>query len=175
MSGPSATIPLLSSPQHQHIFTDELQAHRFGRDDSAVKEKAGFLKSNTDERARIVKALGGDEAVRKIPTIVFPEGRATRQLILLQYDQYIPSGSISQTEDDAGRKAVLIKLYDNVWKMDLVEVVYQCYRETDARACWKSCYLGKNEIGPEEQRLDEIVSNLEQVMTGKHIRYSLRA
>ncbi len=189
--------PLLTGPTQACWIT-----HEFGGDDTPNQTEK--YEGNQEARMKIVQALGGGEAVGAIPRIAYPilvepnylekvcrrvssDPKAPAERIMLpatghmnelEKVQFPPNTSILQTEDPAGRKAVVVWLVDKRTGQLRVEVIFQRYRETcimppcvqDGRT-WLSKVLVPNGDG----NVEPVAAALAQVIQGVHPRWALRA
>jgi hypothetical protein len=183
--------PLLCGPRNECWIVFE-----YGGDDrNPSSESAVAFAENQAARMKIVQALGGNEAVQKIAEIAYPilvqpeyladirsgklEGRmsapATGYMNELEGIAFPNDVSIVQTEDPAGRKALVLKIVRRDSPENLViETIFQRRRETCIfdRDRDGICWISKK-LAP-DQAVDSISTNLDQLMRGVHPEYILK-
>ncbi|MBX7066588.1 MAG: hypothetical protein K1X28_05105 [Parachlamydiales bacterium] len=189
---PSAS--LLSEGNHEYWLKDV-----YGGDDTVLYEDSHpeYYKENIAARRLIVDALGGDDAVKKIPHAAYPilcsnqylrrlrcfeetekvDFPSTIHMSELELIQFPEGTSILQTEDPAGRKALVLRLVDKMNPHRVsVERIFQRFRETcilpgfrgKDGSRWVSKFLSSN------GNAAQIAEELRQVVRGTHSRYKLK-
>ena len=84
---------------------------------------------------------------------------------------------MAQTEDPAGRKAIVLQLVDKISKNRVVEVIFQRRRETSIfdRDQDGIRWISKVLSPAYESGVDKIAEELEKVVKGTHPKYALKA
>lgn len=148
----------------------------FGGDDTKKPGiTAELIAENAEARMKIVEALGGQEACKKIPLVECP--KLSSYLDCFNGFQFPEGYAIVQGEDQAGRKFVLMRLEDKVDKTIFVQKIFQRRRETcivpDSRTQDGCGWVMPTRMGSYVWGADEIAPIIEEIMKGTHPTYTL--
>ena len=128
---------------------------------------------NQQARGKIINALGGEAVCAAIPVVNFNATDLTDYLKL--GDAYFRGGQwIVQTEDDAGRKAVVMRLTDRLGHVQIA-TAHQRYRETcfhnEGGGLW-TVNFESNDHGGVNPDTDHVVEFIEKVRTRRHQEFT---
>lgn len=88
------------------------------------------LAQNAQARMKIIEALGGEKACKRIPIVECPE-ESDYFDCFIDYSHFPKGHAIVQGEDQAGRKFVLLRLEDKTDKTIFIHRIFQRRVETD--------------------------------------------
>jgi hypothetical protein len=129
---------------------------------------------NQQAREKVVAALGGESVCRSIPVVNFNAQDLTDYLKL--GDEYFRGGQwVVQTEDPAGRKAVVMRLVDRLGTVHTA-TAHQRYRETCFRNTgdvWTLNFVAENLRGfGVDPNTDRVAEFIEKVRTLRHEQFA---
>ena len=157
----------------------KFSTYEYGGDDTKNPGiTAELIAENAEARMKIIEALGGKEACKKIPLVECP--KLSAYLDCFGNDFQFPKGyAIVQGEDQAGRKFVLMRLENKMDQTIFILKIFQRRRETcivpDSRTQDGHGWVMPNRMGSYIWGVEEIVPVIEEIMKGTHPTYSLAA